>query len=128
MGKTSAKTTQSGLTVNSYRATITYNLSQTIFEKDEVYTMSCYYYVEDKSTIDSNLALEFKGTKLGETQQQSSAIASYLVVPSNIVEGSWTRIYKTFTMPYTYEKCCIRGHLVKNGTAWFTDFKVELLI
>ena len=28
-------------------------------------------------------------------------------------------------MPYTYEKCCIRGHLVKNGTAWFTDFELE---
>ena len=124
-GHPSVKTAQSDLTANSYRGAITYNLSQTTFEKGEVCTISCYYYVEDKSTIDSNLALEFKGTKLGETQQQSSAIASYLVVPSNIVEGSWTRIYKTFTMPYTYEKCCIRGHLVKNGTAWFTDFKVE---
>ena len=124
-GHPSCKSSQSGLTTDSWRGCINYNLplNPTNFKSGETYTFSCYYYVEDKTSIDNGIVLQLKGKKLDSTDE---TIIGYVnISPSNIIENNWTRISKTITLTQDYYNCCIRAYVTRNGTAWFTDFKLE---
>ena len=124
-GHPSAKSSQSGLSDLLYRGCYTYGLpsNPTTFKKGETLTYSCYYYVEDKSTFDSNIALSLRGTKTGETT--TTIVKNVVVSVSDMVEGEWTRIVGTSTLEYDLENARLCAFVYKNGTAWFTDFKLE---
>ena len=124
-GNPSCKSSQSGLTTNNWRGCINYNLPNkpTTFKKGEKITASMYYFVEDKSTFDNNLTLEVKGKKVGSSTE--GGMFSYEVTPSSIVEGKWTRVSTTVVLSEDFNEVCIRAYVKKNGTAWFTNFKLE---
>lgn len=124
-GNPSCKSSQSGLTTDNWRGCINYNLPNkpTTFKKGEKLTASMYYFVEDKSTFDNNLTLEVKGKKVGSSTE--GGMFSYEVTPSSIVEGKWTRVSTTVVLSEDFNEVCIRACVKKNGTAWFTNFKLE---
>lgn len=124
-GHPSIKSSQSGLTSNGWRGCSTLCLpnNPTTLLKDETYTMSFYYYVEDSSNFDYSIGFEIKGIKSGETS--TSVVASKNTAVANIVVGKWTRVVNTFTLSVDVTKAFIYAWVGKNGTAWFTDFKLE---
>lgn len=124
-GHPSCKSAQSGLTSDGWRGCINYCLPKkpTSFAKGEILTYSCWYYITDKSTFDSDISLELKGKKSGSTSETS--ISSIRVAVADLVVGRWTKIYKTVTLDSNWNEVCIRAYVRRNGTAWFTDFKLE---
>ena len=122
----SCKSEQSGLTADSWRGCHNYYLPTDCnlgIKAGETWTFSCWYYVENKTTFDSDLALEIKGKLSGSTNDDP--LAGAYVSKDNIIEGKWTRLVKTFTANKDYDKCHIFAYVRKNGTAWFTCFQLE---
>ena len=125
-GHPTIKISNTGLTQNSWYGVRTYdNLVDSTIYKGVTYTLSCWYYVKDKTTIDSNLTLQLKGYKADATTESSIPNAATTVLPKDIANEKWTKISVTFTPTETFTKCCARAHFDKNGTAWVTDFKLE---
>lgn len=125
-GHPSCKSAQKGLASNGYRGCENYNLPNKnclSMKKGEIYTVSCWYYVEDKNTFNGILALECKG-KL-DNNTSNSVIMRVSVDKTAMVEGQWTKIFKTITVDKDYSDVCVRAWVGKDGTAWFTDFKLE---
>ena len=127
-GHPSCKSSQSGFTSNQWRGCSNYYMPkaeglESKFGTGETLTVSCWYYVEDKSTFDARLALEMKGKVTGTTNE--ATIITCFIGSTSMVQGAWTRISGTVTLNKNWEDCCIRAWIEKNGTAWFTDFKVE---
>ena len=124
-GHPSCKSAQSGLTSDGWRGCINYYLPKkpTSFAKGEVLTYSCWYYIADKSTFDSDISLELKGKKSGSTSE--TGISSIRVAVADLTVGRWTKIYKTVTLDSNWNEVCIMACVRRNGTAWFTDFKLE---
>lgn len=122
----SCKSVQSGLTADNWRGCINYCLPTRYnlgIKTGETWTFSCWYYVEDKTTFDNNLALEIKGKPSGSTNEIGIGVVS--VPKDNIIEGKWTRLVGTITTNTDFIDCCIRAYVVRNGTAWFTCFQLE---
>ena len=125
-GHPSIKILNTGLTQNYWFGVKTYsNLVDSTIYKGVTYTLSCWYYVKDKTTIDSNLTLQIKGKKVNATGESSIPNAAVIAAPKDITEEKWTKISVTFTPTETFVDCCARVHFDKNGTAWVTDFKLE---
>lgn len=125
-GHPSCKSAQKGLASNGYRGCENYNLPNKnclSMKKGEIYTVSCWYYVEDKNTFNGILALECKG-KL-DNNTSNSVIMRVSVDKTAMVEGQWTKIFKTITVDKDYSDVCVRAWVGKDGIAWFTDFKLE---
>ena len=124
-GHPSCKSAQRGLTSDGWRGCINYCLPKkpTSFAKGEILTYSCWYYITDKSTFDSDISLELKGKKSGSTRE--TGISSISVAVADLTVGRWTKIYKTVTLDSNWNEVCIRAYVRRNGTAWFTDFKLE---
>lgn len=113
-------------TANAYMGAGNYSLPEKdglTIKSGETWTISSWCYVEDVSTIDVAIGLEVKGYKEGVTS--SSTIAGIFISPSNIVEGNWIRYTKTFTASEDFSKCYICSYVTRNGTVWWTDFKLE---
>ena len=89
----------------------------------KTYTLSYYYYVQDLSTFDSAIAIEVKA-KIEGVSDVGIGIA---YVPKNsIIEGKWTKISVTLTINKTgVSNPFVYLWLQRNGTAWFTNFKLE---
>lgn len=96
----------------------------TSYKAGDTITYSCYYYIEDLSTFDLSINLEIKGIPEGATKE--SQISNVRPPLDQLVVGAWTRLYRTVTLEENFDKCSIRGDVIQNGTAWFTDFKMEL--
>ena len=125
-GHPSCKSSQKGLASSGYRGCENYNLPNKnclSMKKGEVYTVSCWYYVEDRNTFNGALALECKG-KL-ENNTSNSVIMRASVDKTTMVEGQWTKMFKTITVDKDYSDVCVRAWVGRDGTAWFTDFKLE---
>lgn len=113
---------QSGLTSNQWKGcTCSYlpNIETTLAEGD-TYTVSCYYYINDTSTLDYGLGIAVKGTN---TSGSVVEIAGTTV--TELVSKKWVRIHKTFTLSSTYTGCYIFAYVKRNGTAWFNRFQLE---
>ena len=113
---------QSGHTSNQWKGcTCSYlpNTETTLAEGD-TYTVSCYYYINDISTLDYGLAIAVKGTN---TSGSVVEIAGTTV--TELVSKKWVRIHKTFTLTNTYTGCYISAYIIRNGTAWFNRFQLE---
>lgn len=123
-GNPSCKSSQSGLAEDAWRGCVNYSIpdENTTLIKGVTYTVSCYYFVEDRSIIDRGIALECKGRKVGSTSSSENGIISITVDGDKIVEGKWTKITGTFTPSYDFERSCVRAYVRRNGIAWFTNF------
>ena len=125
-GHASVKSSQSGLTHDEWRGcTNAYLPITNPITANQTYTLSCYYYVEDTSVFDSNIGLEVKGVKSSSTSGTQSHICSIGVSQADLVSNKWTRIVGTFTLTEEYSSSFVYAWVGKNGTAWFTDFKLE---
>lgn len=125
-GHPTIKVCNTGLTESRWYGPCTYYLPQnpTSILAGEAWTVSCYYYVEDASTIDGELILEVKGKKEGATSN-SMIVRTTSLKSSNTVEGAWTKIKKTFTATEDHSNCHVFAWTSRNGTVWFADFKLE---
>ncbi len=128
-GRPTCKSAQTGNTLDGWKGCINYHLpnsteTETNFKAGETLTYSCWYYVEDKSTFDSQMALEMKGRKDSPISSETGC-GAIVINAGDIVEGKWTKISKTVTLTQDFYKCCIRAWVRRNGTAWFADFKLE---
>lgn len=125
-GHPSCKSSQKGLASSGYRGCENYNLPNKnclSMKKGDIYTVSCWYYVEDKNTFNGALALECKG-KL-DNNTSNSTIMRVSLDKTTMVEGQWTKMFKTITVDKDYRDVCVRAWVGRDGTAWFTDFKLE---
>ena len=121
------KASYSGATSYIWSGGWTYGVpsNPTSYKAGDTITYSCYYYIEDLSTFDIGISLKIKGTPEGITTEES-VISSVRPPLDQLVVGAWTRLYKTVTLEKNWDKCHIRCDVIQNGTAWFTDFKMEL--
>lgn len=125
-GHPSCKSSQKGLASSGYRGCENYNLPNKnclSMKKGDVYTVSCWYYVEDRNTFNGALALECKGKFDNNTS--NSTIMRVSFDKNTMVEGQWTKMFKTVTVDKDYRDVCVRAWVGRDGTAWFTDFKLE---
>nr|DAF37319.1 MAG TPA: Putative tail protein [Caudoviricetes sp.] len=125
-GHPSCKSSQKGLASSGYRGCENYNLPNKnclSMKKGETYTVSCWYYVEDRNTFNGALALECKGKFDNNTS--NSTIMRVSFDKNTMVEGQWTKMFKTITVDKDYRDVCVRAWVGRDGTAWFTDFKLE---
>lgn len=125
-GHPSCKSSQKGLASSGYRGCENYNLPNKnclSMKKGDIYTVSCWYYVEDRNTFNGALALECKG-KL-DNNTSNSTIMRVSVDKTTMVEGQWTKMFKTITVDKDYSNVCVRAWVGRDGIAWFTDFKLE---
>lgn len=125
-GNPSCKSSQTELADDSWRGCVNYSITDRpmSMEAGQHYSYSCWYYVEDKTKIDSGITLELKGKRTGQTSEAGISSVN-LNSLDNIIEKKWTRITKTISTEYDYDDCCIRAFVRRNGTAWFTNFKLE---
>lgn len=122
----SAKIVSSGYTSNMWRGPASRflpNDNSLTIKKGETWSMSCMVYIEDLSTIDSGLALEIKG--YDSTGASRQIAGKYPVLPGDVKVGEWFKLTRTFTATEEFNKCYIIAYIVKNGTMWVTDFKLE---
>ena len=125
-GHPSCKSSQKGLASSGYRGCENYNLPNKnclSMKKGEIYTVSCWYYVEDRNTFNGALALECKGKLNNNTS--NTVIMRASLDKTTMVEGQWTKMFKTITVDKDYSDVCVRAWVGRDGTAWFTDFKLE---
>ena len=92
-------------------------------EMNKKYTVSCMYYVRDKSlfTDVGNISLEVKGI----SGQAQVALSSATVNSSDLVEGQWTKLVTTFEITSVYDSIMVFPYLYRDGTVWFTCVIVE---
>ncbi len=121
----SIKIEVTGMTENKY-----YGISNQYLPKStnsfligDTYTYSCWYYIEDISTFDSNFRIRLRGIVEGETK--STTIDDLIISQNNLIQGKWTRISKTMTFAVNATDCQVQACVRKNGTVWVTDVKLE---
>ena len=98
--------------------------SQTVLndiQPNTTITMSCWYYIEDKSTFDENFGLELKGKKEGG----DVTFLGVSVVPDVMENGVWKKIVTTGTTDCHWKYLYVFPWVAKNGTVYVTDLKVE---
>ena len=87
-------------------------------------TISCWYYVEDKSTFDDSFGFELKGEKVeGGGHEVFIGVSTY---SSQMENGVWKKIVATRTTDCHWDYLYIYPWVAKNGTVYVTDLKVEL--
>ena len=118
----SFKITKTGATSATYGGTRQTIISTTI-PIGATYTVSGYYFVENKSLLDGTFACEFKGTI---SDGAETALGSYPTWnSSSCVQGQWTYFSYTVTTAKEFKNAYIYPWVQKNGTVWFSKLKVE---
>ena len=119
----SFKISKTGQTTNNYGGA-----RQTIVDSTipigATYTVSGYYFVEDKSLLDGQFTVELKGT-LADGSGESGLASIPRWTNSNCVEGAWTYFSYTVKTTKEFTKAYIYPWVQKNGTVWFSKLKVE---
>ena len=91
-------------------------------KKGDVFTVSGYYFVQDKNTLDSDFACELKG----RLNNEDTSVCNYTRWnKSNCVQGQWTYFYYAATINQNVDSLWLFPWVAKNGTVWFAKFKVE---
>ena len=127
-GHPTVKADIKGLTSPRWLGCMNYNLSGSNgnnFSSGDTISISCWYYVKDKSTFDDLIGLELKGRKSAGTDEVVIMGIKTYDSMHPLEEGKWVKLAYTKTLDADYINCCVRAFVSKNGTAWFTDFKVE---
>ena len=124
-GHPSVKSQQSGLTANQWRGASNRSLPNepTSFFKDEILTASCWYYVGSLDTVDEGIAIEIKGKKTGSTSNET--ICRKTLKKEDLVSNTWTRLTAIGTLECDWHNVYVSAWVARNGTVWFTDFKLE---
>lgn len=118
----SFKITKTGATSATYGGTKQTIISTTIPVSSK-YTISGYYFVENKSLLDGTFACELKGTT---SDGAETALGSYPTWnSSSCVQGQWTYFSYTVTTAKEFKNAYIYPWVQKNGTVWFSKLKVE---
>ena len=92
--------------------------------KNQAFTVSFWYYIEDKSTIDTTIAVELKGKNA--SGDHIGAGSYWSATKDTVVEKKWTYVSYTFTPTSSdLDKLFIYPWVKRNGTVWFARFKVE---
>ena len=92
--------------------------------KNQAFTVSFWYYIEDKSTIDTTIAVELKGKNA--SGGHIGAGSYWSATKDTVVEKKWTYVSYTFTPTSSdLDKLFIYPWIKRNGTVWFARFKVE---
>lgn len=118
----SFKITKTGATSATYGGTRQTIISTTI-PVNSKYTISGYYFVENKSLLDGTFACELKGTT---SDGAETALGSYPTWnSSSCVQGQWTYFSYTVTTAKEFKNAYIYPWVQKNGTVWFSKLKVE---
>lgn len=118
----SFKITKTGVTSATYGGTRQTIISTTIPASSK-YTISGYYFVENKSLLDGTFACELKGTT---SDGAETALGSYPTWnKSSCVQGQWTYFSYTVTTAKQFKNAYIYPWVQKNGTVWFSKLKVE---
>ena len=118
----SFKITKTGATSATYGGTRQTIISTTIPASSK-YTISGYYFVENKSLLDGTFACELKGTT---SDGAETALGSYPTWnKSSCVQGQWTYFSYTVTTAKQFKNAYIYPWVQKNGTVWFSKLKVE---
>ena len=118
----SFKITKTGATSATYGGTKQTIISTTIPVSSK-YTISGYYFVENKSLLDGTFACELKGTT---SDGAETALGSYPTWnKSSCVQGQWTYFSYTVTTAKQFKNAYIYPWVQKNGTVWFSKLKVE---
>ena len=120
-GCNSLKISLTGKTENGWKGGMQRNLISNV-KKGDVFTVSGYYFVQDKNTLDSDFACELKG-KLND---KDVSVCNYTRWnKNNCVQGQWTYFYYVATINQNVDSLCMFPWVQKNGTVWFAKFKVE---
>ena len=118
----SFKITKTGATSATYGGTRQTIISTTIPASSK-YTISGYYFVENKNLLDGTFACELKGTT---SDGAETALGSYPTWnKSSCVQGQWTYFSYTVTTAKQFKNAYIYPWVQKNGTVWFSKLKVE---
>lgn len=117
----SLKISTTGNTSDKWRGA-TMRCITTPIAKGEKFTISCYYFIEDPTSLDSTFTLELKGTKADGTGDRG--LGSVWVNKNNCVVGKWTRLVTTVTADVDYSSAYIFPYITRNGTAWVTNVQV----
>lgn len=118
----SFKITKTGATSATYGGTRQTIISTTIPVSSK-YTISGYYFVENKSLLDGTFACELKGVT---SDGAETALGSYPTWnKSSCVQGQWTYFSYTVTTAKQFKNAYIYPWVQKNGTVWFSKLKVE---
>ena len=118
----SFKITKTGATSATYGGTKQTIISTTIPVSSK-YTISGYYFVENKSLLDGTFACELKGVT---SDGAETALGSYPTWnKSSCVQGQWTYFSYTVTTAKQFKNAYIYPWVQKNGTVWFSKLKVE---
>ena len=111
-----------GVTTNTWGGISQYDVI-TNPKQGDVYTLSYWYLVKDKSTFNDGFALELKGRTTSNTD---TGIGYTTVTPSVIVEGEWTKISFQVTIYRTDLKSLfLYGWVRQSGQVWISEIKAE---
>ena len=118
----SFKIIKTGATSATYGGTRQTIISTTIPASSK-YTISGYYFVENKNLLDGTFACELKGVT---SDGAETALGSYPTWnKSSCVQGQWTYFSYTVTTAKQFKNAYIYPWVQKNGTVWFSKLKVE---
>ena len=92
-------------------------------KKDEEFAVSFWYYVEDKSTFDSDFVADIDAQMHGDSY--ITTMVRKTISRSELVEGVWTRVTFTFKLSYDCDYLRLYLYLRMNGTIWITNIQVE---
>ena len=92
-------------------------------KKDEEFAVSFWYYVEDKSTFDSDFVADIDAQIHGDSYM--TTMERKTISRSNLVEGAWTRVTFTFKLSNDCDYLRLYLYLQMNGTIWITNIQVE---
>ena len=120
-GCNSLKISLSGNTNNVWKGGAQRNIVSNV-KKGDVFTVSGYYFVQDKNTFDSDFTCELKG----RLNDSDISVCNYTRFnKDNCVQGQWTYFYYVATINQDVDSLWLFPWVQKNGTVWFAKFKVE---
>lgn len=118
----SFKITKTGATSATYGG-IRQTIISTTIPVSSKYTISGYYFVENKNLLDGTFACELKGTTSDGAETSLGSYPSWN--SSNCIQGQWTYFSYTVTTAKEFKNAYIYPWVQKNGTVWFSKLKVE---
>lgn len=124
-GRPTLKLTRTGATTDTWSgAQQDIDIQGNANIKNQAFTVSFWYYIEDKSTIDTTIAVELKGKNASGGHIGTGSYWS--ATKNTVVEKKWTYVSYTFTPTSSdLDKLFIYPWIKRNGTVWFARFKVE---
>lgn len=124
-GRPTLKLTRTGATTDTWNgAQQDIDIQGNANIKNQAFTVSFWYYIEDKSTIDTTIAVELKGKNANGNH--ISAGGYWSATKDTVVERKWTYVSYTFTPTSSdLDRLFIYPWIKRNGTVWFARFKVE---